>query len=229
MEKSISTFFPVLNEERTVEKLTLDLLQLLMPLFQDLEVIIINDGSTDKTGEIAEELCRNNDGYVRAIHHDRSKGYGKALKAGFDAARYDLIFFTDGDYQFDMNDLYRALPLADNFDLVVGYRQYRKDPRYRILLSRGYNLLVWCLFGLRLTDIDCSFKLFKRAAVETINIESDGYFVDTEIIVKSKKKGLRIKEIPVRHLPRAYGESKVRFKHIFVTLCEILKLWKKLH
>jgi glycosyltransferase involved in cell wall biosynthesis len=229
LENSISAFFPVLNEEGTVAKLTEDLLNILSPNFEHKEVIIINDGSTDGTGQIAEELHAKNNGYVKVIHHSKSAGYGNALKAGFTAAQHDLIFFTDGDYQFDMNDLYRALSLIEGNDIVVGYRQNRKDPKHRIWLSKGYNLLVRILFGLKLKDIDCSFKLFKRTALGKITIESDGYFIDTEIMVKAKKQGLIINEFGVKHLPRSFGVSKVKIKHIFITLYEISKLWKKLH
>ncbi|MFP4081648.1 MAG: glycosyltransferase family 2 protein [Candidatus Aminicenantes bacterium] len=227
--KSLSVFFPVLNEEGTVARLTQDLLHILHSEFDQGEVIIVDDGSTDGTGQIADELCRQNSGYVRVISHEKSSGYGHALRAGFAASRYDLIFFTDGDYQFSMNDLYTALSLIEDHDMVVGYRQDRKDPRLRIWLACGYNLLVRILFGLKLKDIDCSFKLFKREALEKIAIQSQGYFIDTEIMVKAKKQGLRIKEFGVKHLPRTSGKSKVRMKHMFITLHEIIKLWKGLH
>lgn len=195
MKNSISTFFPALNEEGTIEKLTEDLLRILSSDFEYREVIIINDGSTDRTGPIADELLHKHNGHVKVIHHDQSRGYGNALKAGFDAARYDLVFFTDGDYQFDVNDLYTALSLIDGSDIVVGYRQDRKDPRYRLWLSRGYNFLVRILFRLKLKDIDCSFKLFKRDACKKIPIESNGYFIDTEIMVKAKKTRSQDKRI----------------------------------
>ena len=226
--KSISVFFPVLNEEGTVAKLTEDLLEVLAANFKKHEVIIVDDGSTDRTGQIADELCRRNDGSVRVIHHEKSMGYGNALKAGFDAARYELVFFTDGDYQFDMNDLNRALPYIEENDIVVGYRQDRKDNKHRIWLSRGYNLLVRLLFGLKLKDIDSSFKLFKRTALDRIKVEADGYFIDTEIMVKAKRQGLRIRELGVRHLPREFGKSKVSMIHIFTTLHEIANLRKNL-
>ena len=229
LDKSISAFFPVLNEEGTVAKLTEDLLSILSTKFDEKEAIIINDGSTDRTGQIADELVFKNNGYVKVIHHPQSTGYGNALKSGFSAAQYDLIFFTDGDYQFDMNDLYRAISLIEGNDIVVGYRLNRKDPKYRIWLSKGYNLLIRILFGLKLKDIDCSFKLFKRTALKKIAIESAGYFIDTELMVKAKQQGLTINEFGVRHLPRTFGESKVKIKHIFITLHEIAKLWKKLH
>ena len=228
-EKSISAFFPVLNEEGTVERLTLDLLEILRSRFQDPEVIIVDDGSTDRTGEIADQLQAQNDGCVRVIHHLRNKGYGNALKAGFEASRHELVFFTDGDYQFDLKDLHKAFSLIGECDIVVGYRLNRQDPRLRLFLARGYNRLVRILFGLKLRDIDCSFKLFKRPALEKINIESHGYFIDTEIMVKARKQGLRIREFGVQHLPRTSGKSKVKMKHIFVTLREITRLWKKLH
>ena len=227
--ESISAFFPVLNEEGTVAKLTEDLLGVLAANFEKHEVIIVDDGSRDRTGAIADEISRKNNGCVKVIHHSISRGYGNALKAGFDAARYDLVFFTDGDYQFDMNDLNRVIPYIKDNDIVVGYRQDRKDSRHRIWLSRGYNMLIRALFGLKLKDIDSSFKLFRRSALEQITIESEGYFIDTELMVKAKKKGLRIKEIGVRHLPREFGESKVKMKHIFITLHEIARLRKKLH
>jgi glycosyltransferase involved in cell wall biosynthesis len=228
MNTSISAFFPVLNEEGTVRKLTCDLIKVLSSHFEDYEVIIVNDGSTDGTGQIVEELCRENHGHVKAIHHDKSQGYGNALRAGFAAAARDLVFYTDGDYQFDMNDLHEVLPAIEGYDLVVGYRRDRQDPKYRLMLSKGYNLLVHFLFGLHLKDIDCSFKLFKQSALKTITIDAEGYFIDTEIMVKAKKQGLKIKEIGVRHLPRTSGKSKVRLRHIFVTLQEIMVLWRKL-
>jgi uncharacterized protein (DUF362 family)/Pyruvate/2-oxoacid:ferredoxin oxidoreductase delta subunit len=227
--KSISVFFPALNEEGSVERLTRDFLDLLQPMFEQGEVIIVDDGSTDRTGGIADRLAEENDGWVRVIHHKTSKGYGNALKAGFEAARYDLVFFTDGDYQFDIQDLRRALPLIDQYDIVVGYRYNRQDPRHRLVLSRGYNLLIRFLLGVKLRDIDCSFKLFRRSAVDKIPIESVGYFVDTEIMVRGKEQGLSIKEIPVRHLPRTSGVSKIRMKHIYTTVREIAVLWKKIH
>jgi glycosyltransferase involved in cell wall biosynthesis len=228
IEKSISAFFPVLNEEGTVEKLTLDLLEVLRSRFKEVEVIIVDDGSTDRTGQIADRLQAQNNGWVRVIHHQQNRGYGNALKAGFEASRNDLVFFTDGDYQFDLKDLYPALSLIDACDVVAGYRVDRQDPRLRLFLARGYNRLVRVLFGLKLRDIDCSFKLFRRPALEKIDIESRGYIIDTEIMVKAKKEGLRIKELGVRHLPRTSGKSKVKMKHIFVTLHEISKLWKSL-
>lgn len=227
MPKTISAFFPALNEENSIANLTEDLLAVLDSNFEQREVIIVNDGSTDKTGEIADELCSSHNGCVKVIHHEQSQGYGNALKAGFAAAQYDLVFFTDGDHQFDMNDLHTALSLIDGNDVVVGYRKDRKDPKHRLFLSKGYNLLVRLLFGLKLKDIDCSFKLFKRHALEKITIKSDGYFIDTEIMVKAKKQGLKIREIGVTHLPRTHGVSKVKMKHIFVTLHEIVKLWNK--
>ncbi len=227
LRKSISVFFPALNEEGSVEKLTRDLLDILRPVFERGEVIIVDDGSTDQTGEIADRLARENDGWVRVIHHKASKGYGNALKAGFEAARYDLVFFTDGDYQFDVRDLSRALPLIDQYDIVVGYRHNRQDPRHRLVLSRGYNLLIRLLLGVKLRDIDCSFKLFRRAAIDKIKIESGGYFVDTEIMARGVEQGFSIKEIPVRHLPRTSGVSKIKMKHIYTTLQEIALLWRK--
>jgi glycosyltransferase involved in cell wall biosynthesis len=228
-EKSISVFFPVLDEEQIVERLARDILKILQSRFERYEVIIVDDGSTDRTAQIADELAKEFKGFVRVIHHIKSKGYGNALKAGFSTSRFDLVFFTDGDYQFDMTDLHTSLSLIDDHDIVVGYRLDRKDPKYRLFLAKGYNQLVKLLFGLKLKDVDCSFKLFKREVLQKITIESQGYFVDTELMVKAEKLGFRIHEFGVRHLPRSSGVSKVKLKHIFITLSEIVKLWKKLN
>jgi dolichol-phosphate mannosyltransferase len=127
-----------------------------------------------------------------------------------------------------MDDLHMALSLIDGSDIVVGYRQDRKDSTRRLWMSKGYNLLVRILFGLRLRDIDCSFKLFRRTALDKISIESRGYFIDTEIMVKAKREGLEIRQFSVKHLPRTSGASKVKMLHIFSTLYEIIRLWKKL-
>ena len=124
--RSISIFFPALNEEGTVARLAEDFLAIIRSSFDCGELIIVDDGSTDRTGEIADQLAQENEGYVRVIHHEESSGYGNALKAGFEAARHELVFFTDGDYQFDSDDLYKALPYIDEYDVVVGYRQDRQ-------------------------------------------------------------------------------------------------------
>jgi glycosyltransferase involved in cell wall biosynthesis len=221
MNPSISVFFPALNEEGSVERLTTDLLLILRSRFDTFEIIIVDDGSTDGTGEIADALEARHGGLVRVVHRERSSGYGNALKTGFAAARHDLVFYTDGDYQFDLNDLPRALDVSGDHDIVIGFREDRKDSRRRIFFSKGYNGLVRILFGLKFKDVDCSFKLFKRKALEAIPLCSDGYFIDTEILVRAKRQGLKIKEIGVRHLPRSQGSSKVSWKHVFVTLREI--------
>jgi len=226
--RSVSAFFPALNEEDHIKKLTEDLLRVLSSDSNSYEVIIVDDGSTDRTGQIADELCASNDGKVKVIHNAKSRGYGAALKAGFEASRYEFIFYTDGDNQFDMNDLHRVLPLINGADIVVGYRRNRQDPRHRIWLSRCYNLLIRILFDVKLKDIDCSFKLFRREALEKIRIESNGYFIDTEMMVRAKKQALKIREIGVRHLPRTAGKSKVRLRHILTTLHEIFILWHSL-
>ena len=226
--KGISAFFPALNEQDHVQKLTENLLGVLSSDSNPYQVIIIDDGSTDRTGRIADELSASNNGKVGVIHNSESRGYGTALRTGFEAAYYDLIFYTDGDNQFDMDDLYRVLPLIEDADIVVGYRENRQDPKHRIWLSRCYNLMIRILFKVNLKDIDCSFKLFRREALERINIESKGYFIDTEMMVKARRQGLRIREIGVTHLPRTAGKSKVKLRHILTTLYEIFTLWNGL-
>jgi len=223
MSPSISAFFPVLNEEETVERLTRDLIKVLEAGFDPYEVIIVDDGSTDRTGPIADSLQGEFPERVRVIHRAVSSGYGGALRAGFAAARYDLVFYTDGDYQFDLADLPRAAAMLKDNDMVIGYRVNRKDNRRRIFFSWGYNRLVRILFGLKCRDVDSSFKLFKTDALRRIPLRSSGYFIDTEILVGAKRRGLKFVETGVRHLPRLHGESKVRLGHVREAIREIIE------
>lgn len=224
-DKDISVIFPAYNEEENIEVCTIIAHCILKELVQDFEIIIVNDGSTDRTKEICLDLERRSD-KIKIISKEVNEGYGYALRDGFKAAKFDLVFFSDSDRQFDIVNLKDLLEHIDEYDIVIGFRKNRVDSLKRKFLSWGYNMLVGFLFNLDVTDIDCAFKLFKNKIFDKITIESKQYFVNTEILAKARKLGLSIKEIGVSHFPRYEGESKVGFLDIPRTLKEIVRIYK---
>ncbi len=202
--KSISVFFPAYNEEANVKKSVLQIKAVIEKLFNKYEIIVINDGSSDDTGKIADKLSEKYH-QVKVVHHNSNRGYGGALISGFNKAQYDLVFFTDADLQFDLKEITKLLKFIDNYDVVIGYRKPRRDPFMRLVNAWGWKWLNYLLFGLRVRDIDCAFKLFTKKAIKSINIKSFGAMVSAEFLIKLKKKGYSFKEIPVSHLPRNAG------------------------
>lgn len=204
----LSYFFPAHNEEANVRGLVDEALATLPGLAETFEIIIVNDGSRDATGRIADELVAAHPGVVRAVHHPTNLGYGAALLSGFRAARHDLVAFTDGDRQFRVADLARLidrLAEPDRPDVVVGYRIRRADPLIRTIYARAYRFanLVW--FGLRVRDVDCACKLFRREALEGIAVESGGAFLSAELLIKLRAAGRSVVEAGVPHHPRTAG------------------------
>jgi glycosyltransferase involved in cell wall biosynthesis len=206
----LSYFFPAHNEEANLRGLVEEALEVLPGLAETFEIIVVDDGSRDATGSIADELAASHDGVVRAVHHPTNLGYGAALLSGFRAARHDLVAFTDGDRQFRVADIARLidrLAAADRPDVVVGFRIKRADPLIRTLYARAYRFanLVW--FGLRVHDVDCACKLFRRAALEGVAVESGGAFFSAELLIKLKTAGRTITEVGVPHHPRTAGSA----------------------
>ncbi len=204
----LSYFFPAHNEEANLEGLVDEALAAMPSLADVFEIIAVNDGSTDRTGAIANGLAERHAGVVRVVHHEVNRGYGAALRAGFESARYDLLAFTDGDRQFRVADLGRltARLLADDRpDVVVGYRIRRADPFVRIVYARLYKLANRILFGLRARDVDCAAKLFRREALADVRVESGGAFFSAELLIKIRQKGRTIAEVGVPHHPRTAG------------------------
>jgi glycosyltransferase involved in cell wall biosynthesis len=173
------------------------------------EIIIVDDGSTDRTRQIAEELAEEYKN-VRVISHEKNLGYGAALRTGLAAARMQYVFFTDADLQFDIIELQNLLIHIPHYEVVIGYRAPRQDPALRLLNARGWNLLNRALFGLRVRDIDCAFKIFKRTLVRICILQSQGAMINAEILVKLKREGVRMKEVPVSHMPRTAGLANRR-------------------
>jgi glycosyltransferase involved in cell wall biosynthesis len=204
----LSYFFPAHNEEANVRELVAEALEALPALAEVFEIIVVNDGSRDATGAIADELAAANPGVVRAVHHPTNLGYGAALLSGFRAAGHELVAFTDGDRQFRVADLGRLtarLGEADRADVVVGYRIKRADPLIRTIYARLYRFANRVWFGLKVRDVDCACKLFRREALAGIAVESGGAFFSAELLIKLNAAGRSIAEVGVPHHPRTAG------------------------
>lgn len=226
----LSVFFPCINEEGNIEKTVLGAESVLNKLKITYEIIIVDDGSTDKTGEIAERLSRENS-KIRVIHHPKNLGYGEALKSGFYNARYDTIVYTDGDGQFDFAEVEKFLEKIIDHDLVIGYRIKRQDPLFRILFKNGWRVSLLTFFGLTLKDVDCGFKMVRKEVLEKIpHLESTrGAMINAELAIKAKKSGFKIAQVGVRHYPRLSGKpTGANVKVILKSYADLLKLWWKL-
>src|SRR5689334_13693956 len=204
----LSYFFPAHNEEANLAGLVQEALDSLPLIADTFEIIAVNDGSRDRTRAIADELTAANPGVVRAVHHPTNLGYGAALRSGFGAARYELVAFTDGDRQFRVEDVGRLtqrLAQADAPEVVVGYRIRRADPLVRTVYARLYRLANRLFYGLRVTDVDCACKLFRREALDGIRVESEGAFFSAELLIKLQAAGRSLAEVGVPHYPRLAG------------------------
>jgi len=204
----LSYFFPAHNEEANLEGLVEEALQTLPTLAETFEIIAVDDGSKDRTGEIADRLAAAHPDVVRVVHHMPNRGYGGALRSGFEASRYELLAFTDGDRQFRVADIGRLtarMAEADHPDVVVGYRIRRADPLVRIVYARTYKLANRIFFGLRVTDVDCACKLFRRQALEDIRVTSGGAFFSAELLNRIRLAGRSIAEVGVPHYARTAG------------------------
>ena len=204
---SLSVFFPAYYDEHTIEGLTLRSIEAAKKLTDDYEIIIVDDHSPDRTGEIADRLAAEHPA-VKAVHHDRNKGVGQALISGYANASKEYVFYTDGDAQYDVDELQRLAEHAADYDLVIGYRLNRAEGPGRTLISRSFNLLVFLLFGIYYRDIDCSFKLVRRRILDGFRFRSDSGFTDAELVIRARRLKARIKEIGVHHHPRRFGSSR---------------------
>jgi glycosyltransferase involved in cell wall biosynthesis len=214
------------NEEENVDEAVRVAFEYLPRVAREFEVILVNDGSSDGTGERAEALAAK-DPRVRVVHHDKNKGYGATLQSGIRAARHPWIFYTDGDNQFVLEDLHRFLTLLHPKTVLTGYRAQREDPWHRRLNAWLFNLGVAILFGLRLRDVDCAFKLFPPGLFDDMDLVSHGAVIAVEILVQARKRGFKIREIPVRHRPRRWGEqSGARLDVILRAFKELFRLWR---
>ncbi|MBN1341918.1 MAG: glycosyltransferase family 2 protein [Phycisphaerae bacterium] len=222
---SLSVFYPCYNEEANVERTTKAALDAAAKITDDYEIIIVNDGSKDRTGEIADRLAGEHD-KVRAVHNNPNLGYGGALQRGFREATKEYVFYTDGDGQFDFQEIPKLLPLLKEYDIVSAYRIDRKDPLVRKLNAFAWTTLVNTVFWLWLRDIDCAFKIYPRRLFDEIKMKSMGALIDTEILARAKYRGYTIGQIGVHHYPRTAGEQTgANFRVILRAFKELFKLY----
>ncbi|MDH4202161.1 MAG: glycosyltransferase family 2 protein [Phycisphaerae bacterium] len=225
---SLSVFFPCYNEKDSVRSLTEKALSVIAGICADYEIILVNDGSSDGTAEMADQLAKDYPA-VRVIHHTQNKGYGAALQSGFRAATKEYVFYTDGDGQFDIAELPNLLPLIKESDIVSAYRIRRQDNMVRKINAFCWTKLVCFLFNLKLKDIDCAFKLYKRDIFDHIEMHSTGALIDTEILARAQRKGYTIAQTGVHHYPRLAGQQTgANIKVILRAFKELLKLRKEI-
>jgi dolichol-phosphate mannosyltransferase len=220
----LSLVLPAFNEEAGIRRAVAEADDALARLAADYEILVVDDGSRDATAAAVEEMSASRPA-VRLLRHATNRGYGAALHTGFEAARFDLVAFTDADCQFHLDDLARLLPLTATHPLVAGYREDRQDSWRRCTLSRGYNLLVRTLLGTRVRDCDCALKVFRRDALARLLPEANGFFVNTEMLTRARQLGYDVAEVGVRHRPRLSGRSTVSLCEVPRVLGELLPFW----
>jgi glycosyltransferase involved in cell wall biosynthesis len=223
---SITAFFPAYNDEASIGLLVERAFEVLSRYTDDCEVVVVNDGSSDRTAEVLDEMARR-ESRLRVIHHAVNQGYGGALRTGFQYATKDLVFYTDGDGQYDVEEISRLLPLmTERIDVVNGYKIKRSDHRRRIVLGKIYQFLAWQLFNLPIRDVDCDFRLMRRNAIQRIHLVSTSGVVCTEMIYKLRRSGCRFTETPVHHYPRLHGQSQFfTLSRVARTAYDFFLLW----
>jgi glycosyltransferase involved in cell wall biosynthesis len=229
---SISAVLPAYNEEAIIERTVRHVADVLSGLASDFEIIVSNDGSRDGTARVLADLqTREPDLHLHIVSHEHNRGYGAALATGFDAARKDLVFLTDGDKQFDVAELSEFLPAMDGqTDLVIGWRKKRADPPMRKLNALGWKLLVNLLFGYTARDVDCAFKLFRRRVWQSMTVQSRGATFSAEFLIKARRLGFHVKELPVGHFPRTAGSPTGARPDVIVrAFAELFRLWRNVN
>lgn len=232
--RELSLFLPCYNEQDNLERTFNLSLPIIKEIAQKWEIIIVNDGSKDNTGQIASKLQSLHPKNVSVVTHNPNRGYGAAFKSGFYSAKYEWITFIDADGQFDFNDirLLHRRQLKTKADIVIGYYLGRKVPFVRILGSKLWQTAVWILFGLKVTDIDCGFKLVKKQVIDSIpQLEAErGPFITSEFLIKSKKSGFKIAEVGVHHYPRSAGEATgSKLNVVIAGFKDLIRLWFSLN
>lgn len=228
LDRKLSLVLPAHNEAENIEAVVTRALDVLPQVTREHEIIVVNDGSSDETGAIADRLSASHE-TVWAVHHPVNRGYGAALMSGFDAASGDAIMFMDSDRQFDISEINALLPYVPHYDVVAGYRISRQDPLYRRLYGKMFGLSVALLFGLRMRDIDCAFKILRADLLKEIDLTTPGALINTEMLVRLKRRGASIAQVGVNHYPRYAGESSGGSPRVvFRAMGETMRLWLRL-
>jgi glycosyltransferase involved in cell wall biosynthesis len=227
---SLSVFFPAYNDAPSLPALVGKTFEVLNRHVDDYEVIVVNDGSYDNTGDVLDELRRKYMPHLRVITHPGNRGYGGALRTGLGASKKEFVFYTDGDGQYDVGELPGLLALVGpHTGLVNGYKTERQDPRHRIWIGRLYNFCARLLFRIRIRDIDCDYRLIRRALLDRINLTSTSGTICVELVRKLELSGCEVKEIGVRHYPRLHGRSQFfRVRSLAQTFYQLARLWARL-
>ena len=222
----LSVFFPAYNDCGTIASLVITAVQSASKLTPNYEVIVVDDGSSDSTAQILSELARVYP-RLKIVTHPVNRGYGGALRTGFASASKDVIFYTDGDAQYDPSEIELLWPMMTaGVDLVNGYKISRSDPLHRIVIGRIYHHTVKILFGLRVRDVDCDFRLLRRSIFDRVRLEKNSGVICLEMMKKIQDAGFRIVEVPVHHYHRAHGKSQFfNFRRVIRTGIDVLKLW----
>ncbi|HSQ57059.1 MAG TPA: glycosyltransferase family 2 protein, partial [Gemmata sp.] len=220
----LSLVIPAFNEAAVIARAIAEAEEALGQCFLAFEVIVVDDGSSDPTASVVKKALSTAK-HTRLIRHESNRGYGAALRTGFEAARFPLVAFTDADCQFDLNELPSLAVLAAEYPIVAGYRVDRKDSCTRRFYSWGYNRLARVLLGTRVRDVDCALKVFRREVLTQLLPDSRGFFVNTEILTRARQLGFPVVEVPVSHRPRASGESKVSIREIPRTAARLVRFW----
>jgi glycosyltransferase involved in cell wall biosynthesis len=225
----LSIFFPAYNDAGTIPSLCLVAHMSARELTDDYEVIVVDDGGPDHTGALVDEMASHFP-WLRVVHHEQNRGYGGALRSGFAAASKDLVFYTDGDAQYDPREMKALLTaLTDEVDFVNGYKISRHDPLHRVVIGRAYHWFVRTVFGLRLRDVDCDFRLMRRSVFDKVRLTRSSGVICVELMKKVQDHGFRIAEVPVHHFHRSYGKSQFfNFPRVARTLVDLTRLWFEL-
>jgi len=226
----LSVFFPAYNDGGTIASLVITSIKVAATLTDDFEVIVINDCSEDDTAKILDELARIYPDRVRIVHHETNRGYGGALRSGFATATKDFVFYTDGDAQYDPAEVTLLWEkMSADVDWVNGWKISRSDPLHRIIIGRLYHHIVKLLFGLKVRDVDCDFRLMRRRIFDVVRLEKNSGVICLEMMKKFQDAGFRVAEHPVHHYHRAYGKSQFfNFPRIYRTVIDVMKLWWRL-
>jgi len=232
LTNNLSVFLPTYNESENIKSVVLHTKDVLQDVVDNWEIIVVNDGSSDNTKAVVEALSKD-DKRIRVINHEKNLGYGSSLRTGFYNSKYSWISFIDSDGQFDFSEISRFIEKQKetNSDVVIGYYTKRRVSKFKIITSKMWEFAVWFLFGLKVRDIDCGFKMISKKVIDKIpKLESErGAFISSEFLIKAKQSGFNIQEVPVTHYPRIRGEGTGRNLNVIIkSFVDLLRLYRDL-